>query len=78
MKNQFLISLFILFGVFSLNAQSNHFYYYKGQKIYLTLDRNKLNIITNSQFEKNTISNLNIKDYNLSTSENLKHPIIII
>jgi subtilisin family serine protease len=57
----------------SLNAQVNHFYYYKGQKIYLTLDKTKLSIITNSEFQKNSISNLSIKDFNLYTSENLKY-----
>ncbi len=56
-----------------MNAQSNYFYYYKGQKIYLTLDKTKLSIITNSQFEKNSISNLNIKNFNLNSSENLKY-----
>ena len=56
-----------------LNAQENHFYYYKGQKKYLTLDKTKLSIITNSQFEKNSISNLNIKDFNLYSSEDLQY-----
>lgn len=73
MKKNYLTLLFLFFGALFINAQSNYFYYYKGQKIYLTLDKTKLSIITNSQFEKNSISNLNIKDFNLYSSENLKY-----
>ena len=58
MKKNYLTLLFLFFGALFINAQSNYFYYYKGQKIYLTLDKTKLSIITNSQFEKNSISNL--------------------
>ena len=71
---KFLLLIIVFYSCFqSLNAQENHFYYYKGQKIYLTLDKTKLSIITNSQFEKNSISNLYIKDFNLHSSENLKY-----
>jgi serine protease len=65
MKKLFLILLTFHFGTLILNAQSNHFYYYKGDKIFLTLDKKKVSIITNSQFEKSSISSLNVSDFQL-------------
>ena len=73
MKKIYLTFLFLMFGALFINAQSNYFYYYKGQKIYLTLDKTKLNIITNTLFDKNTISNVNAKDFVLSTFDNQKY-----
>lgn len=61
------IYIFILsFIVFQFgNAQSNYYYYYNGSKIFLELDKAKINIITNQNF--NTVETLNIglKNYTL-------------
>ena len=73
MKKIYLTILFLLFGALFINAQGNYFYYYKGQKIYLTHDKTKLNIITNTVFEKNSISNVNAKDFELNTFDNQKY-----
>ena len=73
MKNKLFLSIFFfLFCFLLINAQSNHFYYYKGQKIFLTLDKKQVSIITNSQFEKNSISNLNILDFQLENINSQK------
>ena len=46
-------------------AQSNYYYYYKGQKVYLTLDKTFLNISTEENIQKSSITTLNFKDFNL-------------
>lgn len=50
----------------TMNAQdssSNYYYYYKNQKVYLTLDKSKVNIFTSANFQKNSISNLGFEDF---------------
>ncbi len=57
-------------------SQNNYYYYLNNVKVYLELDKTKLNICTFENFEKPTISNLNFKDFNLSdgnlNNQNLK------
>lgn len=52
---------------FTTNAQDSYFYYYKGQKISLTLDRNYLNIITQEEFQPSSILDLGFKDFVLES-----------
>ncbi|MFA7445393.1 MAG: S8 family serine peptidase [Flavobacteriaceae bacterium] len=50
----------------TMNAQdsnSSYYYYYKNQKVYLTLDKSKVNIFTSANFQKNSISNLGFEDF---------------
>lgn len=66
MKNKIYISIFIcFFSIFSINAQSNYYYYYKGQKIYLTLDKSNITLNTLEDFQKSSVSTLNLKDFNI-------------
>ncbi|MBA4154715.1 S8 family serine peptidase [Flavobacterium sp.] len=76
MKKFYSTSLFLFLGIFLLTSQSNHFYYYKGQKIYLTADKSKVSITTNLQFQKSSIYNLSIKDFDLVTYDNQKFSTI--
>ncbi|RTL13764.1 MAG: hypothetical protein EKK56_04065 [Flavobacteriaceae bacterium] len=68
--------IFILIAFYTctsfLSAQNNNFYYYKGNKVFLTIDKTKVNIVVNSQFDKNSISNLNIQDFQLINNNNTK------
>ena len=48
-------------------AQNNPYYYYKGQKVFLTLDKSSINIITDISFQKSSVSNINLKDFELKT-----------
>jgi serine protease len=59
-----------MFSTFNVAAQSNYFYYYKNQKIYLTLDKSNVFIEVNNTFDKSSVTNLNVKDFNLSNVQN--------
>ncbi|WP_051590737.1 S8 family serine peptidase [Flavobacterium daejeonense] len=63
MKKTYLviIYLFIISGIF---AQDKHYYYYKGQKVYLTLDKAFLNITADENTQKSSFATLNVKDFN--------------
>jgi serine protease len=66
MKNKIYITILIfLFSILALNAQSNYYYYYKGQKVYLTLDKTLLNISAGENLQKSSVTPLNFKDFNL-------------
>lgn len=70
MKNKIYISIFIcLFNILSINAQSNYYYYYKGQNINLILDKAGVTISTLDNFEKSSISTLNLKDFIIETEK---------
>ncbi|MFZ4739539.1 MAG: S8 family peptidase [Bacteroidales bacterium] len=69
------VGILFFFSAFLLNAQSNYYYYYKGEKIYLTLDKNYLNITTFENFDKSTISNFNFKDFNLEIDSSLNQTL---
>jgi subtilisin family serine protease len=51
--------------IYQNSYAQNNYYYYKGQKVFLTLDKNYINIITNNVFEKQSISNINLKEFYL-------------
>jgi len=60
-KTLFLIwTLLLSVAVF---AQSNSFYYYKGEKKPLTLDKSKVNIFTTNEFDASTVANIVSKDF---------------
>lgn len=51
----------IIFSItLNICAQSNYYYYYKGEKNYLQLDRKKLNIVTKNDFQFNSLLSLGI------------------
>ena len=64
MKNKLRLSIFIfLVSILGLSAQNDHYYYYKGQKVYLTLDKALLNISADENIRKSSITTLNVKDF---------------
>jgi subtilisin family serine protease len=63
-RNVFLLFSFMMVSL-AINAQGNYYYYYKGQKIGLTLERNFLNIIPRAGFEK---SSLDLKNFRIFDS----------
>ncbi len=72
MKNKIYISILIfLFSILAINAQSNYYYYYKGQKIYLELDKSTVNLITNNDFTNNETTNIGLNTYSLQQDSEL-------
>ena len=69
MNTKFLITLAVLFLLTKSFGQNNYYYYYKGEKKFLTLDKKHINIFTEPSFEKTSISNLNVKDFNLKNTD---------
>lgn len=68
-----ILTIFFLFYTFSqIYSQNNFYYYYKGEKIPLILDKRYLNIFTENLFNKNSISELNLKEFELNTGTNDK------
>jgi hypothetical protein len=59
-----ILALFLLILPLLSIAQSEY-YYYKGEKIYLTIDMEKLNISTFNDFQSSSISNLNFNTFDL-------------
>ena len=72
MKTKFYISIFLLFFSLSLMAQSNHYYYYKGQKKYLTLDKSSADINVKNTLNKSSLKNsYELKDFTLEDDNSL-------
>lgn len=70
MKNKLLYSISIfLFSMAGLYSQTKDYYYYKGQKIYLELDKTSVNISTDDNVQKSSITGLRIKDFNLEADK---------
>jgi hypothetical protein len=66
MKNKLLLPMFIfLFSILEIYAQNNHYYYYKGQKVYLTLDKNNITLSILDDFQKSSVSTLKLKNFNV-------------
>lgn len=69
--NKLYFSFVVFLLALTMNAQSagssEYYYYYKNQKVYLTVDKSKVNIITSANFQKSSISNLGFQDFNLET-----------
>jgi serine protease len=74
MKIKYYISfLFLLTFLFS-NAQSNYYYYYKGEKVFLTLDKKSLSISVLQNFQKPSLNNIGLKNYDLVDDNSLNIP----
>lgn len=70
MTNKIYISILaFLFSILGY-AQSDYFYYYNNNKIFLNLDRSSVTLITETDFLKSSVNTLNLKDFNLE-QENL-------
>lgn len=65
MKNIIYILLIKLFVFQFGNAQSNYFYYYNNSKVYLSLDKSSVTLITENDFQKSSVNSLNLKEFNL-------------
>lgn len=48
-----------------MDAQTNYYYYYNGSKVYLNLDKTSITLITENNFQKNTINNFSFKSFEL-------------
>lgn len=73
MKIKFYITIILTVTFFTVNAQSDYYYYYKGQKIYLNLDKKKVFLTTNTGFQESTIQeNLGVENVQLETDLNIK------
>src|SRR5690554_7538657 len=64
MKKYIFIS-FIMILCVSLYAQSEYYYYYKGGKQYLTLDKTKINITTSINFQIESVSKSDLKEFDI-------------
>jgi hypothetical protein len=75
MKTKYFIPVIFPLFCFALNAQHEHYYYYKGEKQFITLDRSKLNVTTSLKFQKETVDEFTIKDFtlkqDLTTNDNM-------
>lgn len=70
MNNKIYTTLLIFFlGILGMNAQNSYFYYYNGEKIPLTVDRNFLNISTTTDFQPSAIATLGFKDLKLENDK---------
>ncbi|QSB28682.1 S8 family serine peptidase [Flavobacterium sp. CLA17] len=64
MKKKIPICIFIfLVSIIGSFAQNNLYYYYQGQKIYLEVDKTFLNVSTEENIQKSSITILNVKDF---------------
>ncbi len=63
----FSLILLCLLSISEIFAQSNYFYYYKKQKIYLTLDKSNATLSVLDNFTKRSLTNLNLKDFKIET-----------
>lgn len=79
MKNKIYIFILVFF-IFQLGyTQTNYYYYYKGEKVFMNLDKTTINISVFNQFQKSSLNNLQLKEYNLendnsqNTSSSLKY-----
>jgi len=65
-----LFFLFLLVFVNS-NSQTSYFYYYKGQKVNITVDREYLNIIADNEFLHSSNSNKLFQELNIKQDDSL-------
>jgi serine protease len=72
MKIKYYISFLFLLTFLCVNAQSNYYYYYNGEKVYLTLDKKKAFLTTKTSFQESTIQSLGIGNIQLETNINTK------
>ena len=71
------LSMILLFLCISItNAQNNDYYYYKGEKIPLRLDRQSLTVSMFKGFTKSSLRGLNIKKINAQNSEGIEYSTI--
>ncbi|AWK06752.1 hypothetical protein HYN56_21970 [Flavobacterium crocinum] len=70
MKNKLLISICVfLISFLGLRAQEAPYYYYKGKKVNLTVDKGFVNISTEQDVDKSAITALGIKEFELSADK---------
>lgn len=74
MKLKIYITLFLASVFYITDAQSNYYYYYKGEKIYLTLDKSALSISVFQNFQKPSLNNVGLKSYDLRDDNSLNTP----
>ena len=55
-----------------VSGQSNYYYYYKGNKVFLQLDKSRVNVITNQSFSTIETSNIGFKSYTLEQDQVLQ------
>ena len=78
MKTHLIISLCLLvLFPFTLNGQdSSYYYYFKGKRVYLDVDRNYANIVSQEKIAKTILSRLQNMNLNITEYEQSKSTII--
>ena len=71
MKIKYCISFLFLFNFIISNAQSNYYYYYKGEKVFLTLDKKSLSISVFDNFHEQSLNDIGLKKYSLEDDNSL-------
>src|SRR5690606_24032064 len=78
-RAKFFLFCLLVFFQFALYAQVDY-YYYNGEKVYLEVDRSKLNVTAYADFQPNSLSSVGVASLQLesdySTGENLKRGVI--
>ncbi len=62
---RYIFTLLFTLLAMATNAQSWSYYYYNGERIDLEIDRRYLNIVVESDFEKESVSDLNFASFEL-------------
>ncbi len=60
-------TIFLFFTILNIFSQSNFYYYYKGGKVPLVLDKRYVNVFTEKTISLDSTSQLNFKDYKLNS-----------
>ena len=70
-KKNLILTISIIYCILGTYAQNNYYYWYKENKVFLQLDKSKINIITNNSFSSVETSNIGIKSYTIEDDSNL-------
>lgn len=63
--------------MFDTYAQNSPYYYYKGEKVYLEIDKSKLYITANSNFDETSIQITDVNEINITDDSNSKKGSIV-
>lgn len=67
MNNKIYLLVVFFFGVLGMNAQNRYYYYYKGNKVPLTLDKTSVTLSFSDNFNEKSLSGLNLEPITVKT-----------
>lgn len=73
----FFLAIFFLSGISFLNAQNEHYYYYKGNKIPITLNKSSFNVSTDESFQTQLLEMYNFKSIHFKETNRDKRSNIV-